>query len=71
MAEYLVIHTINSPEYGGGPIIDIVEADTSSAVATKLVGGLLELHDGDNLDIYRITSHKSLTVDISRVTSLV
>lgn len=69
MAEYLVIHTINSPEYGGDPIIKEMEGKNLTEISQR-VASEFELYDGDDVDIFRVTSHKQLHVSIAKVTSL-
>ena len=72
MAEYLIIQTINSAEYGGGPVVRFpVEAKNLTEVVSKLLPEILELHNDDEVQIFRVTSHKELTVRIENVTSLV
>ncbi len=69
MAEYLVIQTINSAEYGGGPVIEEMKGQNLSDIQRQL-SSRLTLYDGDDIDIFRITSHKNLKVRIQEVTSI-
>ena len=72
MADYLVIQTINSAEYGGGPVVRFpVTAKNMTEVVSKILPEILELHNEDEVQIYRVTSMKQLTVQIENVTSLV
>ena len=70
MASYLVVQNINSAEYGGGPILQTDEG-VNLAEVENFIPSWFDLHDGDEIDIYRITTEKHFNVNIRSVTSLV
>ena len=64
MAEYLVIHT-----NAEGADMKEVHAKSLGEVSS-LVPSLFSVKDGDDIDIFRTTSHKQFQVKIETVTSL-